>query len=285
MVQWLGKRIKIWSLLMNNPPLFFLLTICGLLPSWVYAIEGCSDEISHQVETKTENGEPISMLSIKYNEEVESFTVPFTSENSSCKKVSNNGIIKISVVADRPNVSAVYYFDMTEKINYIGSASIFTSAGEERVSGIGEINKGNDITKINLEGVADEDSVIISKIIDVPYIHVNSEVPDLYSKMRYIEIDELSESTGSKICDSGDRVFYYCKTTSGRYLNLCYSPFSGDITYAYGKQKKEISLNDYSLVDNRFIFKNKNTSYNVSPEKGEISVTQNGKELAVISCR
>ena len=40
-----------------------------------------------------------------------------------------------------------------------------------------------------------------------------------------------------------------------------------------------------SLVGDRFIFKNKNTSYNVAPEKGEISVTQNGKELAVISCR
>jgi len=169
---------------MNNPSLFFLLTICGLVPSWVYAIEGCSDEIVHQVETKTENGEPISILSIKYNEEVESFTVPFTSENSSCKKVSDNGIIKISVVADRPNVSTVYYFDIAGKINYIGSASISTSSGEERVSGIGEINKGNGITAINLEGIASEDAAIISKIMNLAYGPTSNKMSDLYSEMR-----------------------------------------------------------------------------------------------------
>lgn len=269
---------------MNNPSLFFLLTICGLVPSWVYAIEGCSDEIVHQVETKTENGEPISILSIKYNEEVESFTVPFTSENSSCKRVSDNGIIKISVVADRPNVSTVYYFDIAGKINYIGSASISTSSGEERVSGIGEINKGNGITAINLEGVASEDAAIISKIMNIAYGPTSNKMSDLYSEMRYIEIDALSESTSNRICDSGERVFYYCKTRTGKILNLCYSPFSGDITYNYGKQGKELSLNDFSLMGETFIFKNKNTSYNVSPDKGVISVIQNGKQLSVISC-
>ncbi len=257
----------------------------SIIAMHTYAYNTCYDGVSHYVTTNISYDEPISTLSIKHDGDTRLFTIPFSAENSVCKIINDDGLIKITVPANRPRLSAVYYFYFSGGFNYIGNASISTSSGEERVSGIGEINKGNDITKINLEGVANEDSAIISKIIDVPYIHVNSEVPDLYSKMRYIEIDELSESTGSKICDSGDRVFYYCKTTSGRYLNLCYSPFSGDITYAYGKQKKEISLNDYSLVGDRFIFKNKNTSYNVSPEKGEISVTQNGKELAVISCR
>ena len=87
-----------------------------------------------------------------------------------------------------------------------------------------------------------------------------------------------------KNCDNGESVFYYCKTKSGKNMNLCYSPFSGDIPYNYGKQGKELSLNDFSLMGETFIFKNKNTSYNVSPDKGEILFIQNGKQLLVISC-
>ena len=269
---------------MNNFSKCFLLVFCGLVPIWAYSVEDCSDELFYQVDTNVENGEPISVLSIKYKEEVRSFTVPFTAEISSCKKINNDGLIKITVPADRPRLKVVYYFDVAGKFNYVGSASITTSSGEERVSGIGEINKGNGIAAVNLEGVVSEDASIISKIINIPYSHASNKVSHLYSEMRYIEIDALSESTGNKICDSEDRVFYYCKTKSGKVLNLCYSPFSGDITYNYGKQGSELSLNDFSLIGETFSFKNKNTMYNVSPAKGEISVIQNGKQLSVISC-
>jgi len=118
----------------------------------------------------------------------------------------------------------------------------------------------------------------------VAYGPTSNKMSDLYSEMRYIEIDALSESTSNRVCDSVERVFYSCKTRTGKILNLCYSPFSGDITYNYGKQGKELSLNDFSLMGETFIFKNKNTSYNVSPDKGVISVIQNGKQLSVISC-
>lgn len=270
---------------MNNLSKYFTLAFCGLAPTWTYAVENCSHELSYQVDTNIENGEPISVLSIKRNGEMQSLTIPFVAENSSCKRINNDGLIKITVPADRPRLSAVYYFDISGKFKYIGSASISTSSGEERVSGIGEINKSNEISAVDLDGVASEDAAIISKIINASYsLASNDKVSDLYRDMRYIEINALSERTGNKICDSDESVFYYCKTKSGKNLNLCYSPFSGDITYNYGKQGKELSLNDFSLMGETFSFKNKNTMYNVSPDKGEISVIQNGKQLSVISC-
>lgn len=270
---------------MNNLSKCFLLAFFGLVPTWAYAVEECSDKLSYQVETNLENGEPISVLSIKYNEVEQSFTVPFTAENSSCKEINNNGLIKITVPADRPRLKSVYYFNVDNQLHYIGNASITTSSGEEQVSGIGEVNKGNKIAAVNLEGVAGEDAAVISKIINTPYgLTSGDKVSDLYSDMRYIEIDALSESIGNKICDSDESVFYYCKTKSGKNLNLCYSPFSGDITYNYGNQGEELSLNDFSLMGEIFSFKNKNTTYNVSPVKGEISVIQNDKQLSVISC-
>lgn len=270
---------------MNNLSKCFLLAFFGLIPTWSYAVENCLDEVSYQVDTKIENGEPISVLSIKHNGEGQVFTVPFTAGNSSCKKISNDGLIKITVPSDRPRLKAIYYFNIGDKLNYIGNASITTSSGEEQVNGIGEINRGNEITTVNLEGVASEDAAIISKIIKIPYNFASDKkVSNLYGEMRYIEIDALSERTGNKICGNDESVFYYCKTKSGKNLNLCYSPFSGDVTYNYGKQGKELSLNDFSLIGDIFSFKNKNTLYNVSPAKGEISVIQNGKQLSVISC-
>ncbi|MND75564.1 hypothetical protein D3C80_671900 [compost metagenome] len=269
---------------MNSLSKCLLMAFCCFVHTWAYAVEDCSDEIIYQVDTNIESGEPVSVISIKYNEEVRSFTVPFTAGNSSCKRINNDGLIKLTVPSDRPRQSAVYYFDVAGKLNYIGGASISTSSGEERVSGIGEINKGDGITAVNLAGVASEDASIISKIINIPYVLTDNKVSDLYSEMRYIEIDALSESTGNKICDSDESVFYYCKTKSGKNLNLCYSPFSGDITYNYGRRGKELSLNDFSLMGEIFSFKNKNTMYNVSPDEGEISVIQNGKILSVISC-
>lgn len=270
---------------MNNFSKYFLLTFCGLTPTWTYAVEYCSDELHYQVDTNIENGEPISTLSINRNGEAQSFTVPFVTKNSSCKKINNDGLIKITVSADRPRLSAVYYFDVSGEFNYIGSASISTSSGEERVSGIGEIDKGKEIATVNFDGVANEDVAIISKIINASYsLASDDKVSDLYRDMRYIEINAISERTGNKICDSDESVFYYCKTKSGKNLNLCFSPFSGEITYNYGKQGKELSLNDFSLMGETFSFKNKNTIYNVSPDKGEISVIQNGKQLSVISC-
>ncbi len=257
----------------------------SVIPMYTYAYSTCNDDILYYITTKTSDGEPSSTLSIMHSGKGQAFTVPFPSGNSSCKKVNNDGLIKITVSADRPRLNAVYYFDVAGKFNYIGSASISTSSGEERVSGVGEINKGNEIPFVNLDGVVSEDAAIISKIINASYILASDEkVSDLYRDMRYIVIDALSESTGSKICDSDESVFYYCKTKSGKNLNLCYSPFSGDITYNYGKQGKELSLNDFSLMGEIFSFKNKNTMYNVSPNKGEISVIQNGKKLSVISC-
>lgn len=255
-----------------------------IIPMYTYAYSTCNDGLSYYVSTNIIDNEPISVLSIKYNGDIQSFTIPFAAENSLCKQINNDGLIKITVTADRPKLSALYYFDASAKFNYIGSASISTSSGEERISGIGETNKGDGITAVNLAGVASEDASIISKIINIPYVHTDNKVSDLYSEMRYIEIDALSESTGNKICDSDESVFYYCKTNPGKNLNLCYSPFSGDITYNYGKQGKELSLNDFSLMGEIFSFKNKNTMYNVSPDKGEISVIQNGKKLSVISC-
>ncbi len=256
----------------------------SVIPMYTNAYSTCNDDILYYITTKTSDGEPSSTLSIMHSGKGQAFTVPFPSGNSSCKKVNNDGLIKITVSADRPRLNAVYYFDVSGKFNYIGSASISTSSGEEHVSGVGEINKGDGITAVNLAGVASEDASIISKIINIPYVLTDNKVSDLYSEMRYIEIDALSESSGNKICDSDESVFYYCKTKSGKNLNLCYSPFSGDITYNYGRQGKELSLNDFSLMGEIFSFKNKNTMYNVSPDKGEISVIQNGKILSVISC-
>ncbi|MGY3856350.1 hypothetical protein [Aeromonas intestinalis] len=252
---------------------------------YTYAYSNCDDDVSYYITTKTTDNEPSSTLSVIHSGEGKTFTVPFIATNSSCKKIDNSGIIKITVSADRPRLSAVYYFDVSGDFNYIGSASISTSSGEERVSGIGEINKGNEISAVDLDGVAGEDAAIISKIISTSYRLVSDDkMLDLYHDMRYIEINALSEHTGNKICGSDERVFYYCKTKSGKNLNLCYSPFSGDITYNYGKLGKELSLNDFSLMGETFSFKNKNTMYNVSPAKGEISVIQNGKQLSVISC-
>ncbi len=254
------------------------------MPMYTYAYSTCYD-VSYYVTTKTSDDEPISTLSIKHNGDIRVFTIPFTAENSSCKTINDDRLIKFTVNADRPRLKAVYYFYSSGKLNYIGSASITTSSGEEQVSGVGEINKGNEIATVNLKGVASEDAAIIRKIINVPYdLASNGEVSDLYNEMRYIEIDALSERTGNKICDNDESVFYYCKTKSGKNLNLCYSPYSGDVTYNYGKQGKELSLNDFSLIGEIFSFKNKNTIYNVSPAKGEISVIQNGKQLSVISC-
>jgi hypothetical protein len=284
MVQLLGKQKKIWSQLMNNLSKCFLLAFYGLVPAWAYADEVCLSELSHQVDTKLENGEPISVLSIKYHSSKLALTVPFSAENSSCKKINNKGLIKITVPADRPRLKTIYYFKSGDEFRYIGNASITTSSGEERVSGVGEINKGDSLSNISLEGVASEDVAVISRIINLPFNVASDNVPDLYRDMRYIEIDALSESTGNKICDSTESVFYYCKTKSGKNLNLCYSPFSGDITYNYGRQGRELSINDFSLMGDIFSFKNKNTTYNVSPSKGEISVIQNGKQLSVISC-
>ncbi|MGY3925742.1 hypothetical protein [Aeromonas simiae] len=269
---------------MNRLSMIFIWVVFSLVSTWTYAVEGCSDNFIYKVDTNIENGEPISILSIKYNEEAQlSFTVPFTSGNSSCERLNDNGLIKILVTADRPKMREVYYFDVANKLYYIGSASILTSSGEERVSGIGEI-KNNGFFLVDFDGVASEDAAIIRKIMSIPSEKKNSNISKLYNEMRYIEIDELSENTGSKICDRDDRVFYYCKTRSGKNLNLCYSPFSGDITYVYGKKEKELSINNFSLIGETFIFKNKNTSYNVSPDKGEISVIQNGKILSVIPC-
>ncbi len=256
----------------------------SVIPMYTYAYSACNNDILYYITTKTSDDEISSTLSIMHSGKGQAFTVPFPSGNSSCKKINNDGLIKITVSADRPRLKAIYYFDVAGKFNYIGSASISTSSGEERVSGIGEINKGNGITAINLEGVASEDAAIISKIMNIAYGPTSNKMSDLYSEMRYIEIDALSESTSNRVCDSGERVFYSCKTRTGKILNLCYSPFSGDITYNYGKQGKELSLNDFSLMGETFIFKNKNTSYNVSPDKGVISVIQNGKQLSVISC-
>ncbi|WP_349921912.1 hypothetical protein [Aeromonas veronii] len=257
----------------------------SIIPMYTYAYSTCDDDVSYYITTKTSDDEPSSTLSIMHSGEGRTFTVPFSSGNISCKKINTNGLIKITVPADRPRLSAIYYFDVSGKFNYIGGASISISSGEERVSGIGEINKGNEISAVDLDGVASEDAAIISKIISTSYsLASNDKVSDLYHDMRYIEINALSEYTGNKICGSDESVFYYCKTKSGKNLNLCYSPFSGDITYNYGKQRKELSLNDFSLMGETFSFKNKNTMYNVSPAKGEISVIQNGKQLSVISC-
>lgn len=257
----------------------------SVIPMYTYAYSTCNDDIYYYVTTQTLDDEPSSTLSIMHNGEGQTFTAPFLSGNSLCKKVNNDGLIKITVSADRPRLSAVYYFDVSGEFNYIGSTSISTSSGEERVSGIGEIDKGNEIATVNFDGVANEDVAIISKIINTSYsLASDDKVSDLYRDMRYIEINALSERTGNKICNSDESVFYYCKTKSGKKLNLCYSPFSGEITYNYGKQGKELSLNDFSLIGETFNFKNKNTMYNVSPDKGEISVIQNGKQLSVISC-
>ncbi|MGY6037381.1 hypothetical protein [Aeromonas sp. AE23HZ002T15] len=257
----------------------------SVIPMYTYAYSTCNDNISYYITTKISDNEPSSTLSIMHSGRGRTFTAPFPSGNSSCKKVNDDGLIRITVSADRPILSAVYYFDVSRDFNYIGSASISTSSGEERVSGIGEINKSNEISAVDLDGIASEDAAIISKIINAPYsLASNDKVSDLYRDMRYIEINALSERTGNKICDSDESVFYYCKTKTGKNLNLCYSPFSGDITYNYGKQGKELSLNDFSLMGETFSFKNKNTMYNVSPDKGEISVIQNGKQLSVISC-
>lgn len=180
----------------------------------------------------------------------------------------------------------VYYFNAKNKLEYIGNASITTGLGEEQVSGIGEINKGHDISAIALQRIEGEDAAIISKIINVSYNPIaNHKVLELYNNMRYIEIDALSESSGNKICEYTERVFYYCKTTSGKNLNLCYSPFSGDITYNYGKHERELSVDNFSLKNNTFIFENKNTVYSVSPVTGEILVTQDGRPLSLISCK
>ena len=257
----------------------------SVISMYTYAYSACNDDIYYYVTTQTSDDDPSSTLSIRHNGEEQTFTAPFPSGNSSCKKVNDDGLIKITVYADRPRLSAAYYFDVSGKFNYIGSASISTSSGEERVSGIGEIDKDNEIATVNFDGVESEDVAIISKIINASYsLASNDKVSDLYRDMRYIEINALSERTGNKICDSDESVFYYCKTKSGKNLNLCYSPFSGEITYNYGKQGKELSLNDFSLMGETFSFKNKNTIYNVSPDKGEISVIQNGKQLSVISC-
>lgn len=257
----------------------------SIIPMHTYAYNTCYDGVSYYVTTKISYDEPVSTLSIKHDGDTRLFTIPFSAENSVCKIINDDGLIKITVPADRPRLSAVYYFYVSGGFNYIGSASISTSSGEERVSGIGEINKGNEISAVSLDGVASEDAAIISKIINASYsLASNDNVLELYRDMRYIEINALSEYTGNKICGSDESVFYYCKTKSGKNMNLCYSPFSGDITYNYGKQGRELSLNDFSLMGEAFSFKNKNTMYNVSPANGEISVIQNGKKLSVISC-
>ncbi|MGL5528583.1 MAG: hypothetical protein ACRDCI_09450 [Plesiomonas shigelloides] len=263
-----------------------LLALYSLSLTSLHAQEKCQGYIQHKIDAQFENGEPSSVLIVRALNEERSFTIPFQAENSTCKKIDGEGIIKISVVTDRPRLELVYYFNVGDKFEYIGNASITTSSGEEQVSGISEVNKGDSGVGIDLQNVNGEDAAIISKIINVKYNpNVNKKTLDLYNDMRYIEIDALSEINGSKICDDTERVFFYCKAKSGKVLNLCYSPFSGNITYNYGRYEKELSIDNFSLNDNRFVFENGNTSYNVNLIDGEILVSQGGEVLSLISCR
>lgn len=62
------------------------LLLYGLISGLLYASGRGQGDVYYKVDAHFESGEPVSVLIVNYKGETQSFTIPFSAQNSTCKK-------------------------------------------------------------------------------------------------------------------------------------------------------------------------------------------------------